>query len=92
MNAFTLVLLYAVGMLALVYFLMILPGKKKNKKMQELHNAVAAGDEIVTIGGIVGTVVERDEDTVTVKIDKNGTCVKLLIYAVQTIKRKHEEG
>ena len=65
---------------------MILPGKRKNKKTQQMHDAVKVGDTISTIGGILGTVTERDGDTVTLLIDGNtGTTMRIVIYAVQSI-------
>ena len=42
---------------AVMYFLMIRPQKKRQKEEQEMRNALEIGDEIVTIGGIVGRVV-----------------------------------
>lgn len=69
-----------------MYFAVILPGKRKNKKTQQMHDAVKVGDTISTIGGILGTVTERDGDTVTLLIDGNtGTTMRIVIYAVQSI-------
>ena len=69
-----------------MYFAVILPGKRKNKKTQQMHDAVKVGDTISTIGGILGTVTERVGDTVTLLIDENtGTTMRIVIYAVQSI-------
>lgn len=86
MRPWEFVLIYSVGLLALMYFAVILPGKRKNKKTQQMHDAVKVGDTISTIGGILGTVTERDGDTVTLLIDENtGTTMRIVIYAVQSI-------
>ena len=86
MRPWDFVLIYSVGLLALMYFAVILPGKRKNKKTQQMHDAVKVGDTISTIGGILGTVTERDGDTVTLLIDENtGTTMRIVIYAVQSI-------
>lgn len=86
MRPWEFVLIYSVGLLALMYFAVILPGKRKNKKTQQMHDAVKVGDTISTIGGILGTVTERDGDTVTLLIDGNtGTTMRIVIYAVQSI-------
>ena len=86
MRPWEFVLIYSVGLLALMYFAVILPGKRKNKKTQQMHDAVKVGDTISTIGGILGTVTERDGDTVTLLIDGNtGTIMRIVIYAVQSI-------
>ena len=86
MRPWEFVLIYSVGLLALMYFAVILPGKRKNKKTQQMHDAVKVGDTISTIGGILGTVTERAGDTVTLLIDENtGTTMRIVIYAVQSI-------
>ena len=86
MRPWEFVLIYSVGLLALMYFAVILPGTRKNKKTQQMHDAVKVGDTISTIGGILGTVTERDGDTVTLLIDGNtGTTMRIVIYAVQSI-------
>ena len=92
MRPWEFVLIYSVGLLALMYFAVILPGKRKNKKTQQMHDAVKVGDTISTIGGILGTVTERDGDTVTLLIDENtGTTMRIVIYAVQSIVEKADE-
>ena len=92
MRPWEFVLIYSVGLLALMYFAVILPGKRKNKKTQQMHDAVKVGDTISTIGGIIGTVTERDGDTVLVQIDeKTGTTMRIVIYAVQSIVEKADE-
>ena len=89
MRPWEFVLIYSVGLLALMYFAVILPGKRKNKKAQQMHDAVKVGDTISTIGGILGTVTERDGDTVTLLIDENtGTTMRIVIYAVQSIVKQ----
>lgn len=79
-------LIYVVGVVILLYFLTILPGKRKNKKTRQMHDAVKVGDTISTIGGIIGTVTERDGDTVVIRIDeKTGTTMRIVIFAVQSV-------
>lgn len=81
----SLLLLYFLGVLVLIYVFAVIPGKKKNRQVRAMHDAVKAGDEIITIGGIFGTVLSRDEDEVVVQIDSNGTTMRILIFAVQSI-------
>ena len=79
-------LIYAVGLLIFLFLIVVLPGKRKNKQVQAMHNAVKVGDEISTIGGIIGIVTERDDSTVTIEIDaKTGTTMKIVVQAVQAI-------
>lgn len=89
MQLWQLMLLYIVGVCAILYFLTILPGKRKNKKMQQLHDSVAIGDEVSTAGGIIGTVVERDGDVVKIRIDDEANVtMRVVIYAIQSILTK----
>ena len=54
-----------------------------------MHDSIAVGDEVATIGGIVGKVVYRDDEIVKILIDeKTGTEMKVVVMAVQTILEK----
>lgn len=86
MKPWEFMLIYVVGVVILLYFLTILPGKRKNKKTRQMHDSVKVGDTISTIGGIIGTVTERDGDTVVIRIDeKTGTTMRIVIFAVQSV-------
>ena len=77
---------YLVVFFISIYLMIYIPNKKKQKKKQEIHNKMKIGDEVVTIGGIVGTIVEKDNAYVTLMIDKEKkTTVKIIIYAVGQI-------
>ena len=67
-----------VGMFALMYFLMIRPQKKRQKEEQEMRNAVELGDDITTIGGIVGKVDAVKEDSLIIETgaDRNRLTIK----------------
>lgn len=85
-------LIWAVGVVVLLYFMTILPGKKKNKKVREMHDSVVPGDKIITIGGIMGTVLERDEESLRICVDdESGSIMRIVIYAVQSIREKKTE-
>ena len=58
-------IIWLVVIFGFMYFLMIRPQKKRQKEEQEMRNALEIGDEIVTIGGIVGRVVTiRENDLI----------------------------
>jgi preprotein translocase subunit YajC len=57
-----------VAMLVFMYFLLIRPQRAKQRQAQELLSSIKPGDEIITIGGIYGDVVEVEEDKVTLEI------------------------
>jgi len=57
-----------VAMLVLMYFLLIRPQQAQKRKAQDMLSALKPGDEIITIGGIYGDVVEVEEDKVVLEI------------------------
>lgn len=60
-------------MFVVFYFLLIRPQQKRQKKVAEMQTNLKKGDEIVTIGGIRGTVDAIDEDVVVVKVNASQT-------------------
>lgn len=56
---------------ALMYFMMIRPQQQQAKKRQEMLGNLKAGDEVVTIGGLHGTIQAIDENTVRLKVAQN---------------------
>ncbi|MEI3130005.1 MAG: preprotein translocase subunit YajC [Oscillospiraceae bacterium] len=62
------IILIFVAVIAIMYFLMIRPEKKKQKKVEAMRDALKVGDNITTIGGIVG-------DVVSIKDGKDGKIV-----------------
>ena len=91
-NTLTFMGIWIVGLLVLMYFTTILPGKKKNKQMREMHDSVAVGDRIVTIGGILGTVLERKDDELRIRVDdETETTMWIIIHAVQLVRSKADE-
>jgi preprotein translocase subunit YajC len=51
-----------------MYFMMIRPQQRRRREAQQMQSSLTPGDEIVTIGGLHGTVVTIDDDTVTLEI------------------------
>lgn len=49
------------------YFMIIRPQKKRDKEEKEMRENIAIGDEIVTIGGIIGLVVRQTDDTLVIE-------------------------
>ena len=78
--------LYVLGVFLLIYLFSILPAKRKNSKIRAMHDAVKPGDEIVTIGGIIGEVLSRSGEEVELRLNSSGTTMRILIYAVQSIR------
>ena len=68
----------------LMWFFMIRPEKKKQKKIEAMRNALSVGDEIVTIGGVMGTIVHITEDDVTIETSEDRVRVQFKKWAVST--------
>ena len=58
------------GIAIIFYFFMIRPQQKKQKDQKKFINEIKKGDYIVTIGGVHGKIVEMDEETVTLDVEK----------------------
>ncbi|GAA1752575.1 preprotein translocase subunit YajC [Luedemannella helvata] len=59
--------------IAAVYFLLIRPQSKRKREQQQMQSSIGPGDEIVTIGGLYGTVTAIDDETVTLEISPGVT-------------------
>jgi preprotein translocase subunit YajC len=76
-----------IPMFILMYFLMIRPQMKRQKELKALMDALAKGDEVVTVGGVLGKVVKVTEAYVTIEI-ANGTEVVVQKSAVTLLLPK----
>lgn len=72
------------GMFVLMYFLMIRPQNKQRKAEEEMRNNVEIGDDVVTIGGIVGKVVSTKDDALIIETGADRNKMKVTRWAVQT--------
>lgn len=69
-------LLMMVIIFGIMWFFMIRPQQKKQKEIQNFRNNIARGQQIVTAGGIYGTVKDIDETANTLKVEiANGVCI-----------------
>lgn len=85
-------ILMIVGMLAILYFFMIRPQKKQEKETNAMRNALQVGDEITTIGGIIGKIVSIKEETIMIETGHDRTKIRLLKSAVRNVDVKAEDA
>ena len=71
-------------MVVVFYFLVMRPRKNQEKQAQEMRNMLEVGDEIVTIGGILGRVVKVGEDNILIESGSANTKLRITKAAVQT--------
>jgi preprotein translocase subunit YajC len=57
--------------LAIFYFIILLPMKRRQKKVQEFLSALKVGDRVVTAGGIFGSITKLNEQSVQLQIAQN---------------------
>ncbi len=70
-------LIQLIAIIFIFYFLLIRPQRNIAKKHQELLSKLSRNDEVVTEGGIIGTVVHLEEDRVTLRTGENTRIVVL---------------
>ncbi len=73
-----------VVMVALMYFLMIRPENKRKKQAEEMRNSLKKGDQITTIGGIVGKIVQVSDDNIIIETSDDRVRMELTKWAVST--------
>ncbi|CDC64179.1 preprotein translocase YajC subunit [Clostridium sp. CAG:448] len=85
-----------VGMIVVVvavfYFAGIRPQKKQEKQVNEMRNNLQVGDEVTTIGGIIGKVVSIKEETFVLETTRDRTRIRFLKTAVSRIDVKAEDA
>ena len=85
MNQGTSTLLMLVVLFAIMYFLMIRPENKRKKKAQEMRDSLKKGDVITTIGGIVGKIVQVNNETIVIETSDDRVRMELTKWAVSTV-------
>jgi preprotein translocase subunit YajC len=83
-------LLMFVPVIAVFYFMIILPQKKRDKKTREMLNALNVGDNIITIGGIAGKVINIKDDEITIETGIKRTEIMIMRWAVKEIVKPSE--
>ena len=72
----------------MLYFFMIRPQKKQQKRDEEMRDALQVGDEVTTIGGIIGKVVSIKGDTFVLETTKARTKIRFLKGAIRSVDVK----
>lgn len=68
-----------------LYFLMIAPNQKKQKKWQEMLGQLKSGDKVTTNGGIRGTVLTVKDDVVIVRVQPDGVKLEFVKSAIAAV-------
>ena len=73
-----------VAMLAIFYFMLIRPENKRKKEAEQMRSSVKTGDKIVTIGGIVGTVVNVKDSKIVLETGADQVRIELEKWAISS--------
>lgn len=71
--------------IAVMYFLMIVPNQKKQKRWQEMLASLKSGDKVTTNGGIRGTVISVKDDVVVLRVLPDGVKLEFVKNAIATL-------
>lgn len=77
-------------LLVVFYFLLIAPQRKKEKKIREMRAALKEGDQVITIGGIMGKLISVKEDIVVVEVGSDKVKLKFAKWAIGSVVDKEE--
>ena len=84
-------ILLVVAMIAIFYFFMYRPQKKQEKEAKEMKDNLAVGDEITTIGGIIGEIVSIKDETCVIETTKDKCKIRILKSAISKVDVKASE-
>ena len=84
-------ILMIVIMIGAFYFFGIRPQKKQEKEKNNMMNALAVGDEITTIGGIIGKIVSIKEETCVIETSHERTKIRILKSSISRVDVKAED-
>lgn len=80
-------LLFPIGLIVILYFLMIRPQIKRQKEHKKLVESLGKGDEVVTMGGLAGRIMELGDNFAQVEVAEN-VVIKIRRQAVEAVLPK----
>ena len=92
MDQVTMQLVMLGGFMAIAYFLLIKPQKKRQKAIMDMRNNLKIGDIIITIGGVKGKIVELNDTDVVIETSDDETKIEFTKSAIHSIVSKSEES
>lgn len=69
----------------IMYFLLIRPQKKREKQVNAMRSSIKVGDQIITIGGIYGTVVRIRDEQLVIQVGSDKTKLEIARWAVSKV-------
>lgn len=90
MNQTVFFILYIAFFIGIMYLLIFLPQKRRDKKNKEMLNTLAVGSNITTIGGIAGKIINIKDDEVTIESGIENTKILVKRWAIKDVERPIE--
>ena len=81
-----------VVLIAVFYFFMYRPQKKQDKEQKNMRDSLTVGDEITTIGGIIGKIVSIKDETVLIETSNERNKIRILKTAVRSVDVHAEDA
>ena len=85
-------LVMMIVLIAVFYFFMIRPENKRKKEAQAMRDAIKVGDNITTIGGIIGDVVSVKDDSIVIETSADRVRVEFAKFAISTNNTAEKEA
>lgn len=86
------IILYVVVIVGAMYFLLIRPQKKNEKKQKDLLGNIEVGDSVLTSSGFYGMIIDVQDDTVIVEFGGNKNCrIPMQKTAIVDVEKPTEE-
>ena len=85
-------ILMFVVLIAVFYFFMIRPENKRKKEAQQMRDSLKVGDNITTIGGIIGDIVSIKDDSIVIETTTDRVRVEFAKFAVSTNNTAEKEA
>jgi len=77
-------------MFVVLYLLIIVPQRRREKQFREMINSLIVGDEIVTNAGIIGKIVNIKDDILTIEVGADRVKLRIYKWAVKEVLKKAE--
>ncbi|HHW49531.1 MAG TPA: preprotein translocase subunit YajC [Clostridiaceae bacterium] len=81
---------YLLFFAVLMYLMIFLPQKRREKKMKQMLDSMQVGNKVVTIGGITGKVINIKDDEVTIETSVEKTKMNLKKWAIKEVEKPIE--
>ncbi|MCI8652307.1 MAG: preprotein translocase subunit YajC [Angelakisella sp.] len=69
--------------IAVFYFFILRPQQRRDKEASKMRSNLRVGDDVITIGGIVGTIVSMKEDTLVIETGSDRSKIRVTRWAIQ---------